>query len=165
MTNLILLIFQVGCKAILVFFQYGVMANFYWLLVEGLYLHILLVLIFSPNRHFTIYLLIGWGKNLHIFQECLFVCFYCVCWSGSVFHTKAAELSLVVTPQTHRWLSSAPAQVAAAAAQEREGTKLLEQLFTAGFIPGTAFPCAICATPRGCSGARAATAKHRIQVS
>ncbi|XP_071416314.1 vasoactive intestinal polypeptide receptor 2 isoform X1 [Pithys albifrons albifrons] len=51
----------VGCKAILVFFQYGVMANFYWLLVEGLYLHILLVLIFSPNRHFTIYLLIGWG--------------------------------------------------------------------------------------------------------
>lgn len=69
MTNLILLLmFQVGCKAILVFFQYGVMANFYWLLVEGLYLHILLVLIFSPNRHFTIYLLIGWGKNLHIFQ-------------------------------------------------------------------------------------------------
>ncbi|KAJ7403271.1 Vasoactive intestinal polypeptide receptor 2 [Pitangus sulphuratus] len=51
----------VGCKAILVFFQYGVMANFYWLLVEGLYLHILLVLIFSPNRHFTVYLLIGWG--------------------------------------------------------------------------------------------------------
>ncbi|OXB66918.1 hypothetical protein ASZ78_017046 [Callipepla squamata] len=53
--------YKVGCKAILVFFQYGVMANFYWLLVEGLYLHILLVLIFSPNRHFTVYLLIGWG--------------------------------------------------------------------------------------------------------
>uniref|UniRef100_A0A8D0H346 Vasoactive intestinal peptide receptor 2 n=1 Tax=Sphenodon punctatus TaxID=8508 RepID=A0A8D0H346_SPHPU len=51
----------VGCKAILVFFQYCVMANFYWLLVEGLYLHVLLVVIFSPNRHFTIYLLTGWG--------------------------------------------------------------------------------------------------------
>ncbi|XP_065255130.1 vasoactive intestinal polypeptide receptor 2 [Emys orbicularis] len=51
----------VGCKASLVFFQYCVMANFYWLLVEGLYLHILLVVIFSPNRHFTAYLLIGWG--------------------------------------------------------------------------------------------------------
>ncbi|XP_077159401.1 vasoactive intestinal polypeptide receptor 2 [Paroedura picta] len=51
----------VGCKASLVFFQYCVMANFYWLLVEGLYLHILLMVIFSPNRHFTIYLLIGWG--------------------------------------------------------------------------------------------------------
>ncbi|KAM7176370.1 vasoactive intestinal polypeptide receptor 2 isoform 2-T2 [Macrochelys suwanniensis] len=52
---------KVGCKASLVFFQYCVMANFYWLLVEGLYLHILLVVIFSPNRHFTVYLLIGWG--------------------------------------------------------------------------------------------------------
>ncbi|XP_048367791.1 vasoactive intestinal polypeptide receptor 2 isoform X2 [Sphaerodactylus townsendi] len=51
----------VGCKVSLVFFQYCVMANFYWLLVEGLYLHILLTIIFSPNRHFTIYLLIGWG--------------------------------------------------------------------------------------------------------
>uniref|UniRef100_K7FMV5 Vasoactive intestinal polypeptide receptor 2 n=1 Tax=Pelodiscus sinensis TaxID=13735 RepID=K7FMV5_PELSI len=51
----------VGCKASLVFFQYCIMANFYWLLVEGLYLHILLVVIFSPNRHFTVYLLIGWG--------------------------------------------------------------------------------------------------------
>ncbi|KAI1242599.1 hypothetical protein IHE44_0000131 [Lamprotornis superbus] len=56
----------VGCKAILVFFQYGVMANFYWLLVEGLYLHILLVLIFSPNRHFTIYLLIGWVAGIQM---------------------------------------------------------------------------------------------------
>ncbi|XP_060104105.1 vasoactive intestinal polypeptide receptor 2 [Heteronotia binoei] len=51
----------VGCKASLVFFQYCVMANFYWLLVEGLYLHVLLMVIFSPNRQFTIYLLIGWG--------------------------------------------------------------------------------------------------------
>ncbi|XP_053571647.1 vasoactive intestinal polypeptide receptor 2 [Bombina bombina] len=52
------------CKFILVFLQYCVMANFYWLLVEGLYLHTLLVVIFSPNRHFTMYLLIGWGIPL-----------------------------------------------------------------------------------------------------
>ncbi|XP_038611899.1 vasoactive intestinal polypeptide receptor 2 isoform X1 [Tachyglossus aculeatus] len=51
----------VGCKFSLVFFQYSIMANFYWLLVEGLYLHTLLVVIFSPNRHFLVYLLIGWG--------------------------------------------------------------------------------------------------------
>ncbi|KAM8967858.1 LOW QUALITY PROTEIN: vasoactive intestinal polypeptide receptor 2 [Pelodytes ibericus] len=51
----------IGCKVILVFLQYCVMANFYWLLVEGLYLHTLLVVIFSPNRHFRVYLLIGWG--------------------------------------------------------------------------------------------------------
>ncbi|KAF6073033.1 vasoactive intestinal peptide receptor 2 [Phyllostomus discolor] len=51
----------VGCKLSLVFFQYCIMANFYWLLVEGLYLHTLLVAIFSPSRRFPAYLLIGWG--------------------------------------------------------------------------------------------------------
>ncbi|XP_059963983.1 vasoactive intestinal polypeptide receptor 2 isoform X1 [Mesoplodon densirostris] len=51
----------VGCKLSLVFFQYCIMANFYWLLVEGLYLHTLLVAIFSPSRRFVAYLLIGWG--------------------------------------------------------------------------------------------------------
>uniref|UniRef100_A0A8C7Z1L8 Vasoactive intestinal peptide receptor 2 n=1 Tax=Oryzias sinensis TaxID=183150 RepID=A0A8C7Z1L8_9TELE len=50
-----------GCKASLVFFQYFIMANFFWLLVEGLYLHTLLVVIFSENRHFIIYMFIGWG--------------------------------------------------------------------------------------------------------
>ena len=54
---------QVGCKLSLVFFQYCIMANFYWLLVEGLYLHTLLVAIFSPSRRFVAYLLIGWGKD------------------------------------------------------------------------------------------------------
>ncbi|EHB08752.1 Vasoactive intestinal polypeptide receptor 2 [Heterocephalus glaber] len=51
----------VSCKLSLVFFQYCIMANFYWLLVEGLYLHTLLVAIFSPSRCFLAYLLIGWG--------------------------------------------------------------------------------------------------------
>ncbi|XP_059390973.1 vasoactive intestinal polypeptide receptor 2 isoform X2 [Carassius carassius] len=51
----------IGCKASLIIFNYFIMANFYWLLVEGLYLHTLLMVIFSDNRHFIIYLLIGWG--------------------------------------------------------------------------------------------------------
>lgn len=51
----------VGCKASLVVFHYFIMANFFWLLVEGLYLHTLLMVIFSKNRHFVVYLLIGWG--------------------------------------------------------------------------------------------------------
>ncbi|XP_075900593.1 vasoactive intestinal polypeptide receptor 2 [Nelusetta ayraudi] len=51
----------VGCRASLVFFQYFIMANFFWLLVEALYLHTLLMVFFSENKHFVIYILIGWG--------------------------------------------------------------------------------------------------------
>ncbi|XP_042565603.1 vasoactive intestinal polypeptide receptor 2-like [Clupea harengus] len=49
----------VGCKASLVVFHYFIMANFSWLLVEGLYLHTLLMLM--SRTHLTHYLLIGWG--------------------------------------------------------------------------------------------------------
>ncbi|XP_060051672.1 vasoactive intestinal polypeptide receptor 2 [Erinaceus europaeus] len=51
----------VGCKLSLVLFQYCVLANFCWLLVEGLYLHTLLRASFSPSRCFLAYLLLGWG--------------------------------------------------------------------------------------------------------
>lgn len=54
------------------------MANFYWLLVEGLYLHTLLVAILPPSRCFLAYLLIGWGKGFIVpilipisFGQCL----------------------------------------------------------------------------------------------
>uniref|UniRef100_A0A8C3B4P9 Vasoactive intestinal peptide receptor 2 n=1 Tax=Cyclopterus lumpus TaxID=8103 RepID=A0A8C3B4P9_CYCLU len=52
----------VGCKAILVFFNYFVMANFFWLLVEGLYLHTLLLVIHSAATRLSTYMLIGWGR-------------------------------------------------------------------------------------------------------
>ncbi|XP_061652210.1 vasoactive intestinal polypeptide receptor 2-like isoform X4 [Phyllopteryx taeniolatus] len=51
----------VACRASLVLLQYFIMANFFWLLVEALYLHTLLVAMFSQNTHFVVYMLIGWG--------------------------------------------------------------------------------------------------------
>uniref|UniRef100_A0A3Q3MEB4 Vasoactive intestinal polypeptide receptor 2-like n=2 Tax=Mastacembelus armatus TaxID=205130 RepID=A0A3Q3MEB4_9TELE len=51
----------VGCKASLVFFNYFIMANFFWLLVEGLYLHTLLLVIHPYSTCLSIYMLIGWG--------------------------------------------------------------------------------------------------------
>ncbi|XP_068998282.1 vasoactive intestinal polypeptide receptor 2-like [Embiotoca jacksoni] len=51
----------VGCKASLVFFNYFIMANFLWLLVEGLYLHTLLLVIHTYSTRLSVYMLIGWG--------------------------------------------------------------------------------------------------------
>ncbi|XP_022059913.2 glucagon receptor [Acanthochromis polyacanthus] len=50
-----------GCRVAQVLMQYCVGTNYFWLLVEGLYLHNLLVLVYSENRYFCGYLLIGWG--------------------------------------------------------------------------------------------------------
>ncbi|XP_022064297.1 glucagon receptor isoform X2 [Acanthochromis polyacanthus] len=53
------------CRGAMVMMQYSVMANNYWLLVEGIYLHSLLVItVFSEKKYFHIYLAIGWGAPL-----------------------------------------------------------------------------------------------------
>nr|XP_031325202.1 glucagon receptor isoform X4 [Camelus dromedarius] len=54
-----------GCRVAAVFMQYGVVANYCWLLVEGLYLHGLLGLAAAPGRScFGLYLGIGWGAPM-----------------------------------------------------------------------------------------------------
>uniref|UniRef100_A0A669C577 Vasoactive intestinal polypeptide receptor 2 n=1 Tax=Oreochromis niloticus TaxID=8128 RepID=A0A669C577_ORENI len=54
----------VGCKTSLIFFQYFILANFFWLLVEGLYLHMLLLVLPTYSFRLSIYMLIGWGIPL-----------------------------------------------------------------------------------------------------
>ncbi|XP_037258746.1 glucagon receptor isoform X2 [Falco rusticolus] len=45
--------------------EYGIVANYCWLLVEGIYLHNLLVVaVFSERSYFTLYLCIGWGAPM-----------------------------------------------------------------------------------------------------
>nr|4L6R_A Chain A, Soluble cytochrome b562 and Glucagon receptor chimera [synthetic construct] len=54
-----------GCRVAAVFMQYGIVANYCWLLVEGLYLHNLLGLATLPERSFfSLYLGIGWGAPM-----------------------------------------------------------------------------------------------------
>uniref|UniRef100_A0A8C9XQD7 Glucagon receptor a n=1 Tax=Sander lucioperca TaxID=283035 RepID=A0A8C9XQD7_SANLU len=53
------------CRIAMVMMQYSIMANSYWLLVEGIYLHNLLVItVFTERNYFKIYLCIGWGTPL-----------------------------------------------------------------------------------------------------
>uniref|UniRef100_A0A667Z8R7 Vasoactive intestinal peptide receptor 2 n=1 Tax=Myripristis murdjan TaxID=586833 RepID=A0A667Z8R7_9TELE len=53
----------VGCKTSLVLLNYFIMANFFWLLVEGLYLHTLLLVMHTYSSRLPLYVLIGWGEK------------------------------------------------------------------------------------------------------
>uniref|UniRef100_A0A4W4FGJ0 Growth hormone releasing hormone receptor a n=1 Tax=Electrophorus electricus TaxID=8005 RepID=A0A4W4FGJ0_ELEEL len=51
-----------SCKAAVAFFQFSILANYFWLLVEGMYLQTLLAFTFvSQKKYFWWYILIGWG--------------------------------------------------------------------------------------------------------
>lgn len=54
---------SLGCRLVFLLMQYCVAANYYWLLVEGVYLYTLLAFsVFSEQRLFMLYLSVGWGK-------------------------------------------------------------------------------------------------------
>ncbi|XP_021573434.1 glucagon-like peptide 1 receptor [Carlito syrichta] len=56
---------SLGCRLVFLLMQYCVAANYYWLLVEGVYLYTLLAFsVFSEQRVFWLYVSIGWGVPL-----------------------------------------------------------------------------------------------------
>lgn len=55
-----------ACKSAVAFFQFSILANYFWLLVEGMYLQTLLALTFVLQRkYFWWYILTGWGQWIH----------------------------------------------------------------------------------------------------
>ncbi|KAB0396029.1 hypothetical protein E2I00_012908 [Balaenoptera physalus] len=76
-----------GCRVAAVFMQYGVVANYCWLLVEGVYLHSLLGFATIPERScFPLYLGIGWGAPMlfvtpWVVVKCLFENIQC--WTSN----------------------------------------------------------------------------------
>ncbi|KAE8595513.1 hypothetical protein XENTR_v10015772 [Xenopus tropicalis] len=52
----------VGCKVVVTFFLYFLATNYYWILVEGLYLHSLIFMAFiSDKKYLWGFTLFGWG--------------------------------------------------------------------------------------------------------
>jgi len=50
-------------------FNYLLLTNFFWMLVEGLYLHAVIVWTFSlDDVRFRYYAALGWGQWFHMFQ-------------------------------------------------------------------------------------------------
>ncbi|XP_068599740.1 pituitary adenylate cyclase-activating polypeptide type I receptor-like [Brachionichthys hirsutus] len=62
-----------SCKSAVTFFQFSILANYFWLLVEGVYLQTLLALTFVFQRkYFWWYILIGWGLPTTIISAWIF---------------------------------------------------------------------------------------------
>uniref|UniRef100_A0A672YT89 G-protein coupled receptors family 2 profile 2 domain-containing protein n=1 Tax=Sphaeramia orbicularis TaxID=375764 RepID=A0A672YT89_9TELE len=74
-----------SCKAAVAFFHFSILANYFWLLVEGLYLQTLLALTFVfHNKFFWCYLLIGWGGYTFCLVGTRSVrCLRSVCWDDT----------------------------------------------------------------------------------
>lgn len=55
--------YQVGCKVTVLLFIYFLATNYFWILVEGLYLHSLIFMAFrSDSKYLWAFILIGWGE-------------------------------------------------------------------------------------------------------
>uniref|UniRef100_A0A8C2N7W6 Parathyroid hormone 2 receptor n=1 Tax=Capra hircus TaxID=9925 RepID=A0A8C2N7W6_CAPHI len=80
----------IGCKMAVVMFIYFLATNYYWILVEGLYLHSLIfVAFFSDTKYLWGFTLIGWGKAfLSPFLFKWIMDFRALCWELSAGDIK-----------------------------------------------------------------------------
>ncbi|KAL0271649.1 UNVERIFIED_CONTAM: hypothetical protein PYX00_008676 [Menopon gallinae] len=62
------------CKALTTVWQYFIMANYCWLLMEGLYIHNLIIFaLFTDNTSILIYVILGWGLPMIFVAMWVFV--------------------------------------------------------------------------------------------
>ncbi|XP_067326353.1 parathyroid hormone 2 receptor isoform X2 [Anolis sagrei] len=92
----------VWCKITVVMFIYFLATNYYWILVEGLYLHSLIfVAFFSDTKYLWVFILAGWG----------FPAIFVVAWAvvrATVADARCWELSA----GDIKWIYQAPVLVA-----------------------------------------------------
>ncbi|KAH8232925.1 hypothetical protein KR026_001824 [Drosophila bipectinata] len=96
----------VTCIALVTLFHFFTLTNFFWMLVEGLYLYMLVVKTFSgDNLRFNIYASIGWGG------PAFFVVTWAVAKSLTVTYssTKNYDISCPWMEETHvDWIFQGP---------------------------------------------------------
>lgn len=65
------------CKMFTSFWQYFILANYFWILMEGLYLHnlVFLALFTDINSSIAVYICLGWGKSLQIISDLFLIIF------------------------------------------------------------------------------------------
>ncbi|XP_028986571.1 parathyroid hormone/parathyroid hormone-related peptide receptor [Betta splendens] len=82
----------IGCKMVVTLFLYFLATNYYWILVEGLYLHSLIFMtFFSDRKYLWGFTLIGWGVPamfvaLWVTVRAIFA--DSACWDLSAWHLK-----------------------------------------------------------------------------
>ncbi|KAM7343728.1 diuretic hormone 44 receptor 1 [Cochliomyia hominivorax] len=96
-----------GCIVLVTLFHFFTLTNFFWMLVEGLYLYILVVKTFSgDNIRFNVYALIGWGG------PAVFVVIWSIAKGLTMSHATTDQIQIEGCPwmqETHvDWIFQGP---------------------------------------------------------